>query len=149
MKMNKGNLIQEMIRRQKALVQEIEEKLQTIHTMVDIDEDDVIDPEDRSHQSESAELENITAEHLLKAKVDLFVLEKINDHVCEKIEPGAFVRTNRGSFFIGFSTAPFVYENEKIIAISVVSPIYDTMKNLRAGDRFTFNNEAYTIFEIN
>lgn len=147
--MNKASLIQEMLRRQKKLIQEIEEKLTTIHTMVDLDEGDVIDPEDRSHQSESAELEFITAEHLLKAKVDLFVLEKINDSLCNKIEPGAFVRTNRGSFFIGFSTAPFEFENEKIITISVVSPIYESMQNLKTGNTFSYNDQEYTILEIN
>lgn len=147
--MNKSSLIQEMLRRQKLRIQEIEDKLSTIHTMVDLDEGDVIDPEDRSHQSESAELESITTEHLLKAKVDLFVLERINDSTCKKIEPGAFVRTNRGSFFIGFSTAPFEFENEKIIAISVVSPIYESMQNLMAGSTFNYNNQEYTILEIN
>ena len=147
--MNKASLIQEMLQRQKKLIQEIEEKLTTIHTMVDLDEGDVIDPEDRSHQSESAELEFITAEHLLKAKVDLFVLEKINDSLCNKIEPGAFVRTNKGSFFIGFSTTPFEFENEKIITISVVSPIYESMQNLKTGNTFSYNDQEYTILEIN
>lgn len=147
--MNKASLIREMLRRQKKHIQEIEEKLTTIHTMVDLDEGDVIEPEDRSHQSESVELEFITAEHLLKAKVDLFVLEKINDTACSKIEPGAFVRTNRGSFFIGFSTAPFEFENEKITTISVVSPIYESMQNLKTGNTFSFNDQQYTILEIN
>lgn len=146
--MKKSDLLQEIIQRQKISVHEIEEKLATLHSMVDLDEGDVIDPEDRSHQKESSDLESITAEHLLKAKVDLFVLEKIENKTSDTVEPGAFVRTNRGSFFIGFASIPIEFENERITLISVVSPIYEHMKNLKVGDNFSFRDISYSILEI-
>lgn len=146
--MKKSDLLQEIIQRQKISIHEIEEKLATLHSMVDLDEGDVIDPEDRSHQNESSDLESITAEHLLKAKVDLFVLEKIENKTSDTVEPGAFVRTNRGSFFIGFASIPIEFENERITLISVVSPIYEHMKNLKVGDNFSFRDISYSILEI-
>ena len=68
--MNKTELKNKLIELQKASVANLEEKINTTHSMVDVDESDTIDPEDLSHQSESAESEHIFKQQLSKAKID-------------------------------------------------------------------------------
>jgi hypothetical protein len=49
--MNKTTLKDKLIDIQKTIINEINEKIVTTHSMVDVDESDTIDPEDLSHQT--------------------------------------------------------------------------------------------------
>jgi transcription elongation GreA/GreB family factor len=146
--MNKEELKNKLIELQNASVRNLEEKITTTHSMVDVDESDTIDPEDLSHQSESAESEHIFRNQLTKAKVDLSIIEQTDFSQKVKVEPGAFVRTEQFNFIVSCATTPFDHNGDHIVGISVDSPIYREMQDLKKGDSFSVSGKTYTIKEI-
>ena len=146
--MNKDAVRETMISHQQKIINELSEQISTIHTMVDIDEEMTHDPEDYSHQFESNEIEQMIKVQLNKAQSALRHLESIDFGPKNTITVGALVKTNKMKFFIGFPTVPFESEGDRIIGISLGSPIYPMMANKKAGDRFTFSGNEYNIESI-
>lgn len=68
------------------------------------------------------------------------VLQKITFDPSEKVQNGALVKTNKGLFFISVSMGEFVFENRKIMTVSVESPLVKAMFGKKMGDNFTINN---------
>lgn len=147
--MNKTQLKDILINHQETVIKEMEEKINVTHSMVDIDESDTIDPEDRSHQYESGEMEQLIRTQLQKAKIELELLRSIDFGPKEMIEAGAFVRTEKFNFIIGFPAVPFDFNGDHIVGISKASPIYPFMDGKKVGDKFSFGGKEYTIKEIN
>jgi hypothetical protein len=146
--MNKVILKNRLIEIQKTIINEINEKIVTTHSMVDVDESDTIDPEDLSHQTESMLTEQLFKVKLQKAENDLHLLDQISFDVKTKVEPGAFVKTEMFHFVVATATVPFDLEGIHVIGISSESPIYLEMKGLEKGDIFNFSDKSYTILEI-
>lgn len=147
--MNKVTLKDRLIEIQKTIINEINEKIVTTHSMVDVDESDTIDSEDLSHQTESMLTEQLFKVKLQKAENDLQLLYKINFDVKTKVEPGALVKTEMFHFIVAMATVPFDLDGIHIIGISSESPIYSEMKGLEKGESFNFTDKSYTILEIN
>jgi hypothetical protein len=147
--MNKVTLKDRLIEIQKTIINEINEKIVTTHSMVDVDESDTIDSEDLSHQTESMLTEQLFKVKLQKAENDLQLLHKINFDVKTKVEPGALVKTEMFHFIVAMATVPFDLDGIHIIGISSESPIYSEMKGLEKGESFNFTDKSYTILEIN
>ena len=61
------------------------------------------------------------------------------------VEPGALVVTNSYTFFIGVSSEKMSINEQEIMGISTLAPIYAVMKGLGKGDSFSYNNENYII----
>ena len=146
--MNKETIKAKLFEVQNSIVKELEEKIATSHSMVDVDEDDTLDPEDFSHQYESGELESLMKVQLLNAKMDLSRLNKMDFSSKDSVTDGALVQTNKFNFIIGFSTVPFDIENDHIIGISHGSPIFSSMENKKQGDEFSFHGINYKIENI-
>ena len=100
--MNKEHIKELLFTMQENIIHEFEEKVETTHGMVDIDEDDTLDPEDFSHQYESGEMEQLMKVHLNKAKRCLDVLKSMDFSEKTLVEPGAYVETNKFNFLVGF-----------------------------------------------
>jgi len=146
--MDKEKLKNKLIEIQTTVVNEINEKIATTHSMVDIDETDTIDPEDLSHQTESLLTEQLFRIKLQKAENDLNLLEQINFDLKTEVEPGALIKTEMFHFAIATATVPFDLEGVHVIGISSESPIYSVMKGLKKGDKFNFSDKSYAILEI-
>lgn len=146
--MNKEILKSKLYKVQENIIHELEEKVNLSHSVVDLDEDNTLDPEDYSHQYESGEMESLFKVQLANAKMDYSRLKNIDfspkDCVCD----GAFVQTNKFNFFIGFSTVPFDVEDTHIIGISHGSPIFKIMDGKKKGDTFSFHEINYNIENI-
>ena len=147
--MNKNDIKKELVRMQNMIIQELEEKIHTTHGMVDLDETDTIDPEDFSHQYESAEMEQLMKVQLNRAKRNLDLLNSMDFSEKKTVEPGAYVVTNKFNFLIGFTTVPFDVNNKHIVGISVDSPIYSIMLGRKSGETFDFCGTHYEIEQIN
>jgi len=65
------------------------------------------------------------------------------------VEPGAYVKTEKFNFLVGYATIPFDFEGNHIVGISTDSPIYKEMKGLKNGDSFRVSGNEYLIKEIN
>lgn len=146
--MNKQELKEVLIQLQKTAVKNLIEKIETTHSMVDVDEADTIDPEDLSHQSESMQSEHLFKQQLLKAQQDLDAIEQIDFSAKSSVEPGAFIKTEKFNFLVACATTPFDYNGMHITGISVESPIYKIMKGHKKGQEFSLSGNNYTILEI-
>jgi polysaccharide pyruvyl transferase WcaK-like protein len=61
----------------------------------------------------------------------------------------ALVESSMGTFFIGIPLGVVQIENEKVFFISFQSPIYQVMRNLKAGDHFIWQSKKVDILDIN
>lgn len=146
--MNKEALKKKLIEIQESVISELVEKMEYSHSMVDIDEEDVRDPDDFSHQWESGEMEHLMKVQLNKAKSCMTKLITIDFAPKTKAITGAYVETNQLNFFIGLSTIPFEFEGKTIIGISEESPIYSLMAGKCVNEQFEFAGRTYSITKI-
>jgi hypothetical protein len=146
--MNKQRIKEQLIKKQSIILKELKEQTDTLHTMVDIDESDVIDPEDFSHQYESQEMEQMIKAQLNRATRGMETLNSLDISEKDTVETGAIIETESLSFFIGYPTIPFESEGKRIVGISVKSPIYGLMKGKKKGDSFNYSGKEYTITNI-
>ncbi|MFT6500086.1 MAG: hypothetical protein ACJASQ_000193 [Crocinitomicaceae bacterium] len=146
--MNKNSIREKMLSHQQTIIAELSQRISSLHTMVDIDEESTHDPEDYSHQFESQELEHLIKVQLNKAKSGLQQLESIDFNPKNTITTGSIVVTDKVVFFIGFSMVPFKVGTDKIVSISINSPIYSLMANKVEGDQFTHAGNSFTVEKI-
>lgn len=146
--MNKKKLQQKLIEIQLKSIEKLKEKISASHSGADIDEDQTIDPEDLSHQSELLNLENVFILQLNKAENDLGVLSKIDFSEKSCAEPGALITTENFHFFLGHAVIPFDFEGKHIVGVSIDSPIYPEMKGKKIGESFSYSQKTYTIIDI-
>lgn len=146
--MNKLNLKSELIHMQKMIVSEFEGQMKSAHSMVDIDESDVMDPEDFSHQYEAGEMEQLMRTQMNRAKSCIDLINNIDFSPKSKIEVGAIVETGAFAFFIGIPTTPFNFEGRQIVGISKEAPFYTVLIDKKVGDHFTYCGNEYTIDAI-
>lgn len=76
------------------------------------------------------------------------ILQKITSEPSSKVQNGALVKTNKGLFYIAASIGEIVVDNQKIMTVSVESPLVKTMMGLQSGQNFSINNINQTIEEI-
>lgn len=62
--------------------------------------------------------------------------------------PGSLVHTNNGNFFIAVSAGSFMAGNDKYYAISIESPIGNSMMGKQQGNTFSVNAKEYLIIQI-
>ena len=86
---------------------------------------------------------------LNKAKRSLDLLNSIDFSPKTSVESGAYVKTNKFNFFIGFATVPFDVDGKHIVGISMESPICPIMLGKKVGDQFSFSGVDYEIEKIN
>ena len=133
---------------QENIIHELEEKMNLSHSIVDLDENSTLDPEDYSHQYESGEMESLFKVQLTNAKMDFNRLKNMDFSPKDRVCDGALVQTNKFNFIVGFSTVPFDVQDDHIIGISHGSPIFGIMENKKKGDKFSFHGINYIIENI-
>lgn len=147
--MIKSRIKQKLIEIQEQIINDLKERVNAHYELVDLDDNDTLDPEDYSHQNESSDMEQLLSQQLEKAKQDLAKINSIDFSNKTKIELGSVVQTNHFSFIIGVSTLPFQIENKNFIGISTNAPIYSAMIGKKENETFTYSNNSYHIVAIN
>lgn len=64
------------------------------------------------------------------------------------IMAGSLVKTSVGNYFIAISAGKMELENEFYFAVSISSPIAQSMKGLKKGDKFQLNGKSTLIEEV-
>jgi len=146
--MKKEEVIQKLVSTQKRVISDLETSYNRLKADADIDENETRDPEDFSRQTESGEMARRFKFKILKAQNDLEYLEKLEVHTGNEIAEGSLVVTDSLIFFVGISIQPIDQEGRHIVSISTKSPIYTTMRGLKAGDNFAYANRSYHIDSV-
>lgn len=78
----------------------------------------------------------------------LSVIQKISTEPSDKVQNGALVKTDKGIFYIAASVGEIMSGNQKIMAISVESPLAKAMLGKKSEEEFTINNIHQKIVNI-
>jgi transcription elongation factor GreA len=146
--MDKRKLLETLIAVQKEKIKELMERIGALSNDLDLDDNDTVDPEDLSHQSEAGEMLHLFRQQLLKSKADLTYLESLDSAEYASIQPGSIVTTQEFHFFIGHTFPPMNWKEGRLMGISTDSPFYAVLKTKQKGESFLFNNHEYSILSI-
>jgi len=75
-------------------------------------------------------------------------LKKLNTETCTKVQNGAWVKTDKGIFYISVSAGEIVFAGKKIMTISSESPLAKAMFGKKIAETFIINNVNQVIEEI-
>jgi transcription elongation GreA/GreB family factor len=76
------------------------------------------------------------------------LIQKINAEPSSKVQNGALVKTNKGLFYIAASLGEIVFENQKIMTVSIESPLVKAMAGLSKGQNFSINTVNQNIEDV-
>lgn len=93
------------------------------------------------------ELEKQSAQLAEAAKMQQ-TLDRISLEASESIHPGSLVYTNQGIFFISVSAGPIGVDENKVMAISMASPLGTSLRDRKAGEEFRFNGKLFRIEKV-
>lgn len=106
---------------------------------------DMFDP----FKEEMMKKKDMQVELMKKYSDDLALLNKVDQSkTIDNISFGAVVITDKQKMFIGIALGKFQYKNETYYAISTQVPVYQAMKDKKAGDTFLFNGNKFTIKDV-
>ena len=84
--------------------------------------------------------------NLKKTKTEL---ERINPNIQNtKILLGSIFQTNQSWFFVSSSIGKLKIEEKEIITISILSPLFLALKELKKGDKKLFNGQSIEIINV-
>lgn len=66
----------------------------------------------------------------------------------QKVEFGALVKTNNGTYFIAVALGKITVQNQVAFVLSLASPIGKVLFNKAVGDTFTFQGKLFCIEEV-
>ena len=92
---------------------------------------------------------DIHARQLEIAQKELSFLQQVDiNHFCNKVEVGAYVHSNQGKYFFLIGLGPLEIDNQKIVFLSINSPIGKIFLEKKVGDRVIFNGKEILINEV-
>ena len=130
--MRRQSIIEAVIDKQKELLKTLAKSVSQYKVASDIDEDDTIDPEDFSHQTEAKEMQLRLEEHLKEEEIKLSKLEKSIDN--EKLL--RIIISDKTILLLGISIPKFEIDSKICIGISETAPIFQKINSLTIGDEF-------------
>lgn len=106
---------------------------------------------DESAQRDSGmEMLDHLADQLNFAVEELDFLDqlRIEDQLHNEVTLGSIVKTDKRTFFPSVSIENFEVNGEKLFGISTKAPLYQELRQKRAGDKIAYNGEVYNIEEV-
>ena len=92
---------------------------------------------------------DIHARQLESAQKELSFLQQIDINIfCKKVEVGAYVDSDQGKYFFLIGLGPIDMVYEKVIFLSITSPIGKNFFGKKTGDKVSFNGNEFLIREI-
>ncbi|NLJ07524.1 MAG: hypothetical protein GX437_07635 [Sphingobacteriales bacterium] len=107
-------------------------------------------PKDRydPYRSQMLRKRNLLAEQCQQVLDELEILKKINPVVNDKVMFGSVVITNLHRLFIAVPLGKVEVQNEVYHVISVHTPLFEALKNKKAGDPVIFNQNKILIADV-
>ena len=147
--MDKLMLKEALVRVIKQDIEETEMKYEDFLQGNLLDKTDVIDDDDQSHHRQSIEISDQLDRQTHVQLKKLEAIEKISFEATDVVGPGAVVSVNGRCLIVAVSEPHFRFGGRDFLGISPQSPIYESLKGKRTGERFTFNGMDYSIEVVN
>ena len=147
--MKREEILGKIIEEQQKVIDNLKQSVERYKTASDIDEDDTLDPEDLSQQTQAKDMQLRYEKMLSDAKNSMNFLndELANSH--EKIENGSLVETNEKWLFVGISVPVFNIDGKDVISFSDDAPIFKNLNGKNVGDEITIGENKLKILSIN
>ena len=142
----KKQMLAACIAKQQSVIKDFRKRLEALLITEGLGSDESYESGERSGMSATALTENLRfAEDEMK---QLTFLQLLGDHITDRVEPGAAVVTNAGTFYISVSIDQFKVDDETFIGLSVHSPLFIAMKGRIVGETITYRGRDYHISEV-
>lgn len=148
MVMIKNEVLSAIIKEQQIILDDIKKTINVYETTADIDEDNTLDPEDYSHQTEAKEMQLRFQEKLKEEQAILDFLETHKNRVIHTVESGALIETEAHYIFIGVSVRSTAVNNKDALSVSEKAPIVNSLKGKEVGEKIVIGDKEYTILSI-
>ncbi|MCA6067557.1 hypothetical protein JI747_010235 [Chryseobacterium sp. RG1] len=76
------------------------------------------------------------------------LLQKITSEPSLKVQNGALVKTDKGLFYVSVSLGEIILDNQKIMTVSIESPLIKAMLGKQEKETFIINNIQQVIEKI-
>ena len=77
------------------------------------------------------------------------ILFQINvNRIYESVQAGSLVYTTQGNYFIAINAGEFEIDGEKILSISLASPLGKELFRKMKGEKFTFRDKTFKIKNV-
>jgi hypothetical protein len=148
---HKKKLLVACISKQNSVIEDFKNRIKSLLSNDGLGNEETYDNNELSQTSEKASEINSLNEELEFANQELEVLnwlttQEIKLH--EKVELGALVITNHGSFLVSVSAEQIEVDGEHFTGISVHSLLFLAMKGKQKGEWFSCNGISYQIKDI-
>lgn len=143
----KASILHACVIKQQLTISDFEKEILQLSTAVtDHQESASQEPRGASERNEVL----IRMEHeLVFLKNELMALEKIDpDRICQKVEEGAVVVTDKRIFFVSTSIESVDVNGKSVFGLSIHAPIYAAMKGKVKGEKIEFNGLRYQILDL-
>lgn len=127
---------------------DLQSQIETLETSSDIDEDDTIDPEDLSHQTDAQNQINTFNQQVHITENQISFLKSIDFYAFKEPELGAIVQTDKLNFILSIPTLTFEFEGKKYIGVSQESPFYTEVIHKKIGDKMKLGEKTFKITGI-
>lgn len=146
--MEKKQKLNLLISQQQKATDELRRSMEQYRDSADLDEDDIIDPEDLAQQAVAKESQLRLQQQLNRARADLDLLEDYASRKCRRVEEGALVQTDSQWFLVGLSLGGYDTGPVDIRCISIDSPAFKLMHGKAVNDSFILGETSYRIMAI-
>lgn len=144
---NKNKILQSCIQKQEELVESFKSRETEMHD--DSNSHNATDSQSENRKAGKIDVLNALRQELIFAQKELHYLNSLNvENKCGEVEPGAVVVTETITFFIGVSSEKVEVDGQNFFGISTNAPIYASMKGLKKGDKFQFNETEYLVKDV-
>lgn len=146
--MNRKDCIQALLDEQDRIIENLEEQVERYRKASDIDEDDTLDPDDLSHQTEAKDLQQRFEQLYAQAKAVRTEIEQLKTVESDAVAEGSFAVLEHLILFFGVSIPKFSVKDREVLGISSEAPIYSDAMGKTKGDTLTLGKDSYTIQEV-
>ncbi len=149
--MDKKELKAHLIEIQTEVIDDLKAEISSYHQGADLDEEDTLDPEDYSHQTEAGNIERNLKQLLLEAESELRALEVLNDSPKKFIGPGSLLHLKGKKemyLYVSIAALPFEHDGEHILTMSLHAPIYPLLEKKKVGEKIKLGRNSFELLDI-
>lgn len=146
--MNKSEVIKSIIEEQNTIIEDLKKAIKVYQNASDLDEQDTVDPEDLSHQTEYKDMQLRLEVKLQRKKVVVDKLSQFINKEISVVSEGSLVETDKMYIYVGAVAYPVTVNKKKAIGVSLNAPIVTTLKDKKVGDTINIGGVLNTIVEI-
>ena len=145
---NKTALKEAMLSAEHGKVNLLEEEIEDFISNGNMDNDNVIDIDDESHAEQRRVDYRRLDGQLHEHSEHINTLKAISFEEKDTVGPGAVVELDNRFIVVAVAETKFKFNGRNFIAISTDAPLYQSIKDKKAGDACQFRDRSFTIKSV-